>query len=142
MALIKCPECGKEISDKASACINCGFPLNNSVAKKAATQSVPSAHIHYTKPFYVFCQSNNGISLECGNCEKVYTFKQIYFSNITGDHCIPNTQITCPNCGNSSDKGVRIESKTFSPDFKPSKKFNISDKLNAKVNAQVADLIL
>lgn len=29
MALIKCPECGKEISDKASACIHCGFPLNN-----------------------------------------------------------------------------------------------------------------
>lgn len=27
MALIKCPECGKEISDKASACIHCGFPL-------------------------------------------------------------------------------------------------------------------
>lgn len=27
MALIKCPECGKEISDKASACINCGYPL-------------------------------------------------------------------------------------------------------------------
>lgn len=28
MALIKCPECGKEISDKAPACIHCGFPLN------------------------------------------------------------------------------------------------------------------
>lgn len=28
MALIKCPECGKEISDKAQSCINCGFPLN------------------------------------------------------------------------------------------------------------------
>lgn len=27
MALIKCPECGKEISDKAPACIQCGFPL-------------------------------------------------------------------------------------------------------------------
>ncbi len=27
MALIKCPECGKEISDKSSACIHCGFPL-------------------------------------------------------------------------------------------------------------------
>lgn len=27
MALIKCPECGKEISDKASACIHCGYPL-------------------------------------------------------------------------------------------------------------------
>ena len=28
MALIKCPECGKEISDKAKACIHCGFPIN------------------------------------------------------------------------------------------------------------------
>ena len=26
--LIKCPECGKEISDKAAACIHCGFPLS------------------------------------------------------------------------------------------------------------------
>ena len=29
MALIKCPECGKEISDKAKACIHCGYPLEN-----------------------------------------------------------------------------------------------------------------
>lgn len=28
MALIKCPECGKEISDKAKNCIHCGYPLN------------------------------------------------------------------------------------------------------------------
>lgn len=28
MALIKCPECGKEISDKASACPNCGNPMD------------------------------------------------------------------------------------------------------------------
>ena len=28
MALIKCPECGKEISDKAPVCIHCGYPLN------------------------------------------------------------------------------------------------------------------
>lgn len=27
MALIKCSECGKEISDKAAACPNCGCPL-------------------------------------------------------------------------------------------------------------------
>lgn len=27
MALIKCPECGKQISDKASACIHCGYPI-------------------------------------------------------------------------------------------------------------------
>lgn len=28
MALIKCPECGKEFSDKAPACPNCGFPTS------------------------------------------------------------------------------------------------------------------
>lgn len=29
MALIKCPECNREISDKAKACPNCGCPLND-----------------------------------------------------------------------------------------------------------------
>lgn len=28
MALINCPECGKEISDKAKVCINCGYPIS------------------------------------------------------------------------------------------------------------------
>ncbi len=28
MALIDCPECNKEISDKSDKCINCGFPLD------------------------------------------------------------------------------------------------------------------
>ena len=27
MALIRCPECGKEISDRAQACIHCGYPM-------------------------------------------------------------------------------------------------------------------
>ena len=29
MALINCPECGKEVSDKATSCPNCGLPLND-----------------------------------------------------------------------------------------------------------------
>lgn len=28
MALVKCPECGKEISDKAASCPNCGCPAS------------------------------------------------------------------------------------------------------------------
>lgn len=31
MALIKCPECGKEISDKARICVNCGYPISEYV---------------------------------------------------------------------------------------------------------------
>lgn len=39
MALIKCPECGREISDKASACPGCGCP----VEKKESGQPVVEA---------------------------------------------------------------------------------------------------
>lgn len=38
MALIKCPECGKEISDKAVSCPNCGNPLNNNSDEILNTQ--------------------------------------------------------------------------------------------------------
>ena len=29
MALIKCIECGKDVSSKAATCPNCGYPLQN-----------------------------------------------------------------------------------------------------------------
>ncbi len=29
MALIKCPECGKEVSNKSNICIHCGFPISS-----------------------------------------------------------------------------------------------------------------
>ncbi len=38
MALINCPECGKEISDQAEVCINCGFQLRPSVPVKTKTK--------------------------------------------------------------------------------------------------------
>lgn len=33
MALIKCPECNKEISDKSNCCIYCGYPIANEKEK-------------------------------------------------------------------------------------------------------------
>ena len=34
MSLIKCPECGKEISDTAKSCPNCGYKLNTDFIKR------------------------------------------------------------------------------------------------------------
>ncbi len=34
MALIKCPECGKEISDISEVCVQCGYPIKAEVEKK------------------------------------------------------------------------------------------------------------
>ena len=40
MALIKCPECGKEISDKAKTCVQCGFPISEQLDINDETQEV------------------------------------------------------------------------------------------------------
>ncbi|WP_317854517.1 hypothetical protein [Chakrabartyella piscis] len=34
MAIINCPECGREISDKAAVCIHCGCPMNSNDSVK------------------------------------------------------------------------------------------------------------
>lgn len=34
MSLLKCPECGKEVSDKAGVCPNCGFPIEKKDEKE------------------------------------------------------------------------------------------------------------
>lgn len=46
MALIKCPECGKEVSDKATACINCGFPLSE-LENTTTVEETPSKAVIY-----------------------------------------------------------------------------------------------
>jgi len=54
MALIKCPECGREVSDRAAACIHCGCPISASrpkasepvAAQKAAQPTELSLDFH------------------------------------------------------------------------------------------------
>ena len=41
MALIKCSECGKKISDKGEACVHCGCPLNITLEKLSITKAKP-----------------------------------------------------------------------------------------------------
>lgn len=41
MALIKCSECGKEISDKSDNCVHCGMPL------KSVTRNVENKITHW-----------------------------------------------------------------------------------------------
>ena len=41
MALIKCPECGQEVSNQAPACIHCGYPLNEEIHSENKSQPTP-----------------------------------------------------------------------------------------------------
>lgn len=42
MALIKCPECDSQVSDKAQCCPNCGFPVKDMIEmeRKATQESI------------------------------------------------------------------------------------------------------
>ena len=41
MALIKCSECGKEISDTAAVCVNCGAPIKKENTMQSSGVSCP-----------------------------------------------------------------------------------------------------
>ncbi|MBK9218524.1 MAG: TM2 domain-containing protein [Uliginosibacterium sp.] len=44
MALIQCPECQKEISDRAAACIHCGFPIAQPIENKGSSEIANDNH--------------------------------------------------------------------------------------------------
>lgn len=52
MALITCPDCGKDVSDAAPACIYCGRPLRFTPAPIAAAPVQPQQIIVNTEQQY------------------------------------------------------------------------------------------
>lgn len=49
MALIKCPDCGKMISDKATMCIGCGRPMKEEVSLREILDDKPNTIDIYEK---------------------------------------------------------------------------------------------
>lgn len=49
MALIKCPECGKEVSDKAKACPNCGCPIDEGKSREIENGNIEKNTNNETK---------------------------------------------------------------------------------------------
>ena len=45
MALIKCPECGKEVSNRAEACVYCGYPLHQREKTQNEGASLPQENM-------------------------------------------------------------------------------------------------
>lgn len=43
MALIRCPECGSDVSDQAAACPKCGFPVPSRANRLPASEEVRTA---------------------------------------------------------------------------------------------------
>ena len=47
MALVRCPECQREVSDRASACPGCGYPLRESWTASPGVRPSPGAGMSY-----------------------------------------------------------------------------------------------
>ena len=73
MAIIKCPECKKDVSDKAANCPNCGNPIDSSIkcpkcgsdnskAISGASKAVSVALFGFFAANKVMCK------YECGDC--------------------------------------------------------------------------
>ena len=142
MALIKCPECGKEISDKAPACIHCGYPLNN---QSLRDKKIPSITIEifgqtydvsdiYNRSEYqlnTLMKDDNkfkGIAflrreynLGLTEAKKIYEeiYDKIYLPNsgskqITTQASPPSTLPKCPTCGSINIEKVSSSERGLS----------------------------
>lgn len=84
MAMIKCPECGKEISDKANACIHCGCPLETKLEAEQCKPEESIMNIEKNKRFN-FAHIVNLLTI-LGLCFSSYCFNIIlqHYENETG----------------------------------------------------------
>lgn len=114
MSMIKCPECGKEISDKANSCPNCGCPRNQFFESENKTKNqeiyCPICHSRYI-----------GIQGDIPLHKKIFEIGA--FGNVT---CITKSEYEkgmtfyCKKCGTIWDnKGIikKGEKKEYAPGF-------------------------
>jgi RNA polymerase subunit RPABC4/transcription elongation factor Spt4/ribosomal protein L7/L12 len=110
MALIKCSECGKEVSEKASSCPNCGNPINHKPQTIAATQS--SKQDDDDCLYCPKCHSKNlhtqhkGFSGGKAFAGAVLTGGIGLLAGTIGSK---NVQITCLKCGNKFKAGEALK---------------------------------
>lgn len=101
MALISCPECGKEISDKALACPHCGNPMNPQPQQVQQPQQEEylccpkcgSRELHAEHKGFSGGKALAGVVLTGG------------IGLLAGTIGSRDTQITCLKCGNKFKAG-------------------------------------
>ena len=106
MSLIKCPECQKEISDKAQQCVHCGYPINS---QKVIMENING--INYDVSFLLDKNSSQVVKIkqiiELTSCDALKAKEVVLKYHPT----IPNNtqlkekkfnQITCPKCNSTN----------------------------------------
>lgn len=128
MALIKCIDCGKDVSDRASSCPNCGCPIEDSKQyimnaeilsrysneitnlRKTYRCSNCGGHFFTVKLFAGILMS---VCLKCSNHEQILIYNRIELNdwranrqNIAKPHC--------PYCNSTNLKKIGVGSRMIS----------------------------
>jgi DNA-directed RNA polymerase subunit RPC12/RpoP len=93
MALFNCPECGKEISDKAANCPNCGNPISVKSEEYLCCPKCKSKEIHSQKKGFSGGKALAGAALTGG------------IGLLAGTIGSKDVQITCLKCGHKFKSG-------------------------------------
>jgi RNA polymerase subunit RPABC4/transcription elongation factor Spt4 len=99
MALINCPECNREISDKANTCPNCGFPISDHLNKESNRNDDPGLKcVHCGASI----ESDDDFCPTCGMDQSIESTSLIENERPRVDAV---EQMICPFCGKFNDKG-------------------------------------
>lgn len=101
MSLIKCVECGKEISDKSDFCINCGCPTKESVVFSEKERINHGDKLFYQCPV---CKKDfTDGTFKCDVCKYESLVRQGETQlHLRAEKNLSNTNfIKCPTCGST-----------------------------------------
>lgn len=93
MALIECSECGKQVSDKANSCPNCGNPISQSKEEYLCCPKCKSRELHAEKSGFSGTKALGGALLVGG------------VGLLAGTIGSKDVYLTCLKCGNRFKSG-------------------------------------
>jgi len=95
MALIHCPECNKEISDKAKVCPKCGYPISKDYKKSRINNSIINEDLGVNMDILFG-------SISCPKCGSANTDYKSKFKSYLNKHFIKSisrdTIFICMDC--------------------------------------------
>lgn len=97
LMLIRCPDCGKDVSSVAEACPNCGRPVATEQKNPNIMQEV--AHGKRIACPDVNCTGIIGESGRCGTCGKHHSWREGLSNCYNCGHNFSTRVLTCPKCG-------------------------------------------
>ena len=118
MAMITCPECGKEISDQSEKCIHCGYPLKKPDNKK----KIPWIPILIVVAILCICGVGLLATKMLGSSSVANVCKQDGCNNpvYSNGYCIDHykTETTTASKSAADSNSIEIETLSFTKDVK------------------------